>query len=306
MQLMPGAHLSDTFLDRVRAAYGRAIAATARPRGQWAVHEERRRDVHAALLAADNTTLRAIFNDPTTTDLYHGADNLCRSYTRLSDPSEFIGEALRDERARCAAYQVKRLQELNPAARLIVEIGPGMGRAAYYGYLAGMDYTTIDLPLGIVAQACFLGRALGPDALWFAGEDDLSSDGRIKLLYSAPNRRFDLALNVDSITEMPAAVAFYYFRWVAAHTSCLLSINHERNLFTVAELAAFSAPNKVVTRRPCPVWNGYTEEVLLLSGPGLAPRGLNLAAFGTLVFARRAARSIAHRCLVFRQSASCS
>jgi hypothetical protein len=306
MQLMPSAHLSDTFLDRVKAAYRRAIAATARPRGQWAVHEERRRDVHTALLAADNATLRAIFNDPTITDLYHGADNLCRSYTRLNDPSEFIGEALRDDRARCAAYQIRRLHELNPAARSVVEIGPGMGRAAYYGHLAGMDYTTIDLPLGIVAQACFLGQALGPDALWFSGEDNLPSDGRIKLLYSAPDRRFDLALNVDSITEMPAAVAFYYFRWAAAHTSCLLSINHEGNLFTVAELAAFSAPNKAVTRRPCPAWDGYTEEVLLLNGPGFAPRGLHLAAFGTLVLARRAARSIVSRCSVSRQSASCS
>lgn len=300
------AHLSDAFLERVKAAYRRAFAATVRPRGQWAVHEVRRADVHAALLAAENATLRAIFNDPTITDLYHGVDNLCRSYIRLNDPSEFIDEALRDGRARCAAYQIKRLRELNSAARSIVEIGPGMGRAAYYGYLHGMDYTTIDLPLGIVAQACFLGRALGPDALWFAGEDDLSSDGRIKLLYCAPDRRFDLALNVDSITEMPTTVAFDYFRWAAAHASCLLSINHNKNLFTVAELAAFSTPNKIVTRRPCPVWDGYTEEVLLLSGPGMLPRGLRLATFGTLVFARRVARGIAHRCSVFRRSASYS
>jgi hypothetical protein len=300
------AYLSDAFLERVKAAYKRAFAATVRPRGQWAVHETRRADVHAALFAADNATLRAIFNDPTTTDLYHGVDNLCRSYIRLNDPSEFIDEALRDGRARCAAYQIKRLQEINSAARSIVEIGPGMGRAAYYGYLHGMDYTTIDLPLGIVAQACFLGRALGPDALWFSGEDDLLSDGRIKLLYRAPDRRFDLALNVDSITEMPAAVAFDYFCWVAAHASCLLSINHNKNLFTVAELAAFSTPNKVLKRRPCPVWDGYTEEVLLLGRLRMPPRGLRLAAFGTLVFARRVVRSIARRCSVFRRSASCS
>src|ERR1700740_810518 len=148
------AHLSDDFLDRVRRAYRRAIAATPHTRGQWAAHDERRSDVHAALLADDNDALRTIFNDPTITDLYYGVDRLCRSHVRLNDPSDFIAEALHgsDPRAQCATYQIKRLQELNPATRTVVEIGPGMGRTAYHGHLAGMDYTTIDLPLGIVDQ----------------------------------------------------------------------------------------------------------------------------------------------------------
>src|ERR1051326_6870668 len=195
------AYLSDAFLDRVRAVYRRAITETKPAVGQWASHDERRADVHAALLAVDHEALRAIFNDPTTTDLYYGVDRLCRSHVRLNDGSEFIFEALNvaDPRARCAAYQIDRLRQIDPTVRTVIEIGPGMGRAAYHGHLAGLDYTTIDLPLGIVAQACFLGRALGPDALWFAGEDHVASDGRIKLLYAAPSRRFDIVLNVDSI-----------------------------------------------------------------------------------------------------------
>lgn len=303
-------YLSDAFLARVRAAYRRAIAAMPRTGGMWALHNDRRADVHAALLAEDDTALRAIFTDPTTTDLYYGVDLLCRGHDRLNDPSEFVDEALRDERARLATYQIKRLRELSPAARSVVEIGPGMGRAAYYGYLAGMDYTTIDLPLGIVAQACFLGRALGPDALWFAGEDDITPDGRIKLHYSAPDRQFDIALNVDSITEMPAAVAFDYFRWAATHARCLLSINHDKNLFTAAELAALSAPNKIVTQGPCPAWGGYTEDAFLLDGPGMLPRRCRLVALETLVFARRVQRGIRRRIArhleVFKRSSSCS
>jgi len=297
------AYLSDAFLDRVKAAYRRALAATKPAGGQWAAIDERRADVHAALLASDNEALRAIFIDPTTTDLYYGVDRLCRSYVRLNQASEFIFEALNvaDPRARCAAYQIERLREINPTARSAVEIGPGMGRAAYYGHLAGLDYTTIDLPLGIVAQACFLGRALSPDALWFAGEDEAVLGGRIKLLYSAPDRQFDIALNVDSITEMPSEVAFDYFRWAAKNAKHLLSINHEKNRFTVTQLASFSAPNKVIARRACPVWDGYIEEAFSLCGPGTLPPWSRLAAFETFIFAGRVARGIARRWRPFRQ-----
>lgn len=298
------AYLHDAFLDRVRRTYRRALADTPKTRDQWAAIDERRADVHAALLADSNNALRAIFNDPTTTDLYYGVDHLCRSHIRLNDPADFVTEALRYHRAQWAAYEIKRLQELSPGgAQSIVEIGPGMGRAAYYGHLAGIDYTTIDLPLGIVAQACFLARSLGPDVLWFAGENDVSCNGRIKLLYSTPNRRFDAALNADSITEMPPAVAFDYFRWVAGHARCLLSINHGLNRFTVAQLAAFSAPNKVIVSRPCPVWDGYREDAFLFNGPGMLPRSFRLCSFEAFVFALRIGRGIARRWRALTRSA---
>ena len=64
-------------------------------------------------------------------------------------------------RAIQAIYQAWRIFELtngksNPA---ILEIGPGLGRTAYYCYQAGLtDLTTIDLPLGVVAQAFFLSQ----------------------------------------------------------------------------------------------------------------------------------------------------
>jgi len=48
------AHLSDAFLNRVRAVYRRAIATTKPSRGQWAALDERRVDVHAALLSESN------------------------------------------------------------------------------------------------------------------------------------------------------------------------------------------------------------------------------------------------------------
>jgi len=294
------AYLSDAFLDRVRRAYHHAIAARPPTRGLWASHDARRTDVHAALVDRNNDALRSILIDPTTTDLYYGVDDLCRSIMRLNAPSEFVNVALRHDRARIATYQIARLKELLPAARSVVEIGPGMGRAAYYGHRAGLDYTTVDLPLGIVAQACFLGRALGPDALWFAGEDEVAPDGRIKLLYSAPDRRFDIVLNVDSITEMPAAVAFEYFRWAACHAHCLLSINHEKNRFTVAQLAAFSAPMQRIVQRTCPAWDGYMEDAFLLNRRDMLPGSLRLTAFQAFVLAHRIKRRAA---FIFARSA---
>ena len=73
------AYLSDAFLDRVKAAYRRALAATSPTEGQWAGHNERRADLHQALLDEDNEALRAVFVDPSTTDLYYGTDRLARS-----------------------------------------------------------------------------------------------------------------------------------------------------------------------------------------------------------------------------------
>jgi hypothetical protein len=290
------AYLSESFLTRVRTAYRQAIAASMPARDQWAAIDARRADVHTALLSNGNDALRAIFFDPTTTELYYGVDRLCRSHVRLNDPTEFLSEALteRDPRALC------RIPDRSAAA---ARSGRAVRRRNWSRYgtcglsrlLGSMDYTTIDLPLGMVAQACFLGRALSPDALWFAGEDDLPREGRIKLLYSIPDGPFDIALNADSITEMPAAVAFNYFHWAAAHTVRLLSINHNLKRFTVAQLATFSAPNKIVLRRPCPVWDGYTEEAFIFKGPGILPYRTRLVAFETFVFAHRVARGITRR-----------
>jgi hypothetical protein len=111
-------------------------------------------------------------------------------------------------RAIQAVYQAHRLAEelrgfSNPN---ILEIGPGAGRTAFYAGMIGLKkYTTVDLPLGVVAQACFLGATLGPDAIWMVGDDPARQPGRIRLLpctIALPEtERFDLVLNIDSITK---------------------------------------------------------------------------------------------------------
>lgn len=191
---------------------------------------------------------------------------------RVEFPTLFSGElglatsrGVAGYRAIQALYQTWRVLGLlsSAAEKSIVEIGPGMGRTAYYAFRAGItDYTTIDLPLGVVAQACFLGAALGPDKVWLPADDAGCAPGRIKLLFAGrdPQRRFGAALNADSLTEMPLGAALGYLAWIKRHASVFLSINHLQNLFSVAEIAAL-ADLPLCESRPYPIRDGYVEEI---------------------------------------------
>ncbi len=293
-------YLSDEFLDRVRRAYRFAVGSYPHSRGMWRDFDRRRADIHSALLHEDLSALRYIFADPIRTDLFYGVDNLCLSLDAASAPDDFLHLALDSDRGRSAQYQVGRLLELlkDSRERSVVEIGPGMGRAAYFAYCAGItDYTTIDLPLGIVAQACFLGRALGPNKLWFAGENTDSDSGCIKLLPAGrlPQRHYNVALNVDSLSEMPASDAFRYASWLSKHTVFFLSINHSRNLFTVREAIMLASNARRLFHSDCPSWPGYTEELYSNSVETSELVPWRRPAFGLLVAMRYVTRRIAAR-----------
>lgn len=141
-----------------------------------------------------------------------------------------------------------------------------MGRTAFYAKKAGIqNYSTVDLPLGVVAQACFLGATLGPGAIWMAGDDPALAAERISLFPSTlplpETERFGLVLNVDSITEMGASASARYAEWIAKRADVFLSINHEANAPTVANLASrfFSSADS----RRMIYWmrHAYVEEV---------------------------------------------
>lgn len=270
-------HLSDAFLDRVRTFYAAAIASARDAGPIWQPINAKRADVHAALVADNNTKLRAIFENPSKTDLYLGMDPLCLSSGATPiTADQFLPTALGGQRAAMAQHQAEVLLGLikRLRGRAVVEIGPGMGRLAYYAFKAGItDYTTIDLPLGAVGQACFIGAALGPDVVSFENEVDRSAP--IRLCSNKPSRKFSLALNVDSITEMPPAIAFDYVAWIAGHAPVFLSVNHEQNLFTVAELVSKLKLGDREHRRQAALWPmPYFEEVYAMKGS--APRASRL------------------------------
>jgi hypothetical protein len=201
---------------------------------------------------------------------------------RVEFPNVFRGElgspttrGIASHRAIHALDQVARLISLlgRSDEKSVIEIGPGMGRTAYYAYRAGVtDYTTIDLPMGIVAQACFLGATLGPEKIWMTGDDERLAQGRIRLLGagSHPRRKFGIVLNCDSMTEMPISAALGYVDWIAKHCRFFLSINHALNKFTVECISAASL--ECVSRRPYPMRPGYMEEIFV---PAKSPRSIS-------------------------------
>jgi hypothetical protein len=201
-------------------------------------------------------------------------------------------------RAVRALYQAWRALTLvaNRPDPSVIEIGPGAGRTAYYAYCAGInDYTTVDLPMGMVAQACFLGRALGPDKIWMLADDAGLAGGRIKLLVGhLPDRKYTLALNVDSLTEMTFNIASEYLRWIRQHCQLFLSINLDANWFTVEGLSTkwFKLSKSI----PCPIDGDYAEQIFI-PRPMILPMMAwhRLAWHAAKVFGRRTAFSFQRR-----------
>lgn len=169
-------------------------------------------------------------------------------------------------RAIQSLYQAYRIVELAGRASRVVEIGGGLGRTAYYAWQFGIrDYTLIDLPLTNVAQGYFLGRVLGDDAVTLFGES--SGDG-IRVLppsmFLDAEDCYDIAVNVDSMTEMAAATAQAYFSSMRARARIFLSVNHEFNPFTVKDM---SAEYGIHAESRMPYWlrRGYVDEVFRFS-----------------------------------------
>jgi len=166
------------------------------------------------------------------------------------------------ERALQATFQAWRVQQL--AERYggkTLEIGAGLGRTAYHARALGItDYTIVDLPMGLVIQAAFLGRVLGGEGLAFPNE--VARPDQIRILTPttllSSDEQFDIVINADSMTEMDREHAEAYAAFIATHAKVFISINHDANSFRVSDLAALRG---VATLR-APHWMnvGYTEE----------------------------------------------
>lgn len=160
-----------------------------------------------------------------------------------------------------AIYQAWRIARLLDGVEhpRVLEIGGGLGRTAYYACAFGVrDYAIVDIPVSSLAQGYFLGRTLGPEAVALYGEQRRAD--AIKLLSPAEfmhgGDRYDLVVNVDSLTEIGRQAADEYWGQIRARADRFLSINHEANEFTVTELIAPARASRT------PYWlrRGYVEE----------------------------------------------
>jgi SAM-dependent methyltransferase len=170
-------------------------------------------------------------------------------------------------RAPQALYQAWRIRQLvqgiaNPR---VLEIGAGLGRTAYYAYELGIkDYTIVDIPLSTAAQAYFLGRTLGEQNVRLDGE--AGEGGAVRIInpktFMDEAGRFDLVVNVDSLPEMDRSIAQAYWEKIKLCTPLFLSINHEANAFSVADLVEADASRVSVERRDHWMRRGYAEELI--------------------------------------------
>lgn len=159
-----------------------------------------------------------------------------------------------------AAYCASRVKSL--ASGAVLEIGGGVGFLAYYLHRLKLNVTIVDLPMTNVAQGYFLLRALGEEAVVLEGEPPRR--GAVNVLTpshldSCP--RYDLVVNVDSLTEVGREVAEGYVRWIMKNSRRFWSVNHEANTFTVGELLK-ECPGATVERFPYWMRNGYVEELI--------------------------------------------
>jgi hypothetical protein len=164
-----------------------------------------------------------------------------------------------------ALYVGVRLRSLlgDLSGKRVLEIGAGVGRTAYLGVLLGAErYDVVDIPITGAIQAYFLGRTLGDDAVRMHGEADRPG-ARVRLLtpgeFLEGTERYDLIVNVDSLTEIPREQAQRYAAAIPERCPAFLSINHEVNAFVVAEL--FAGKAHACTRHPYWLRSGYAEEL---------------------------------------------
>lgn len=186
----------------------------------------------------------------------------------------------RDVQACYAAWRLADLASGKDAP--IVEIGGGLGGAAYYARRLGLrDYTIVDLPAISLLQFYVLAKAFGQEHVAFVQRPaDFRHDGRIQLvpapLFGDPAiGGFELAFNMDSFPEMGARVAGSYLRELARKgVGRIFSINQEAAAPLTADAngerqacvrdLARESPYRQALRYPNWVRMGYVDEVLEL------------------------------------------
>ena len=148
----------------------------------------------------------------------------------------------------------------------ICEIGAGLGRSALYANQLGInEYTLVDIPMTIISQGYYLMRCLGEDAVVLPGEPQKNSP-QINLMHAedflSSKSKFDLIVNVDSITEFGHDLALQYLKKFSELAPAFLSINHESNNIRVINLLKeLNVPYKT-SRYPYWMRQGFVEELV--------------------------------------------
>ncbi|BAU88729.1 hemolysin-type calcium-binding region [Methylorubrum populi] len=175
------------------------------------------------------------------------------------------GAGILPEHAFSHAYAAWRVGQLGEFGR-VVEIGGGFGGLAWFLQRPGRRYTILDLPFTNVLQGWFLLKA-GLDVS-LAGEPEAA----IRILpwwEIARNESYDLAINQDSLPEMPPETAAMYIARIRAIAPMFYSINQEAaapnteefRQVVVPDLIAADGGYRRLNRQLFWMRDGYVEEV---------------------------------------------
>ena len=145
----------------------------------------------------------------------------------------------------------------------VCEIGPGLGRTAYFANLLGAQkYTLVDIPITSLCQGHFLLNSLPDVDFSVSGQSDISQGIQLRLPpeFFASSEKYDVVINCDSLTEIGIDYAREYLNEIISRTKYFLSINHEGNEFTIRELALEFKELNLISRTRSWVRPGYVEE----------------------------------------------
>ena len=165
-------------------------------------------------------------------------------------------------------YRIGQLVDLRNAK--VLEVGGGYGCVARYSVLSGCnDWTIIDLPYVNAIQMIWLGSTLGPEMVSGYGEQAAP----IKLVPSTKKdllreQKFTIALNMDSLPEIPYEEAKEYADLISRTSELLLSINQEAQKLNKEGVRQHSVHRlfadrslKLKGRHPYWMEQGYAEEI---------------------------------------------
>lgn len=169
------------------------------------------------------------------------------------------------------AYIPYRIRQLGIGTdEPVLEIGGGYGCVARYAALHGyQNWTIIDLPYVNAIQMIWIGATLGEQSVSGLGE----VRAQVHLVPSnakelVRSERFALALNMDSLPEIPAEEADDYLDIVTAKADMFLSVNQEaqkmhRGKFTQNSVHMMMQEKSMIIAHRVPYWmeQGYVEEL---------------------------------------------
>ena len=118
-----------------------------------------------------------------------------------------------------------------------------------------------------VAQAYFLGRALGEDRVVLHRESD-GNGPRVRIetpaWFHASKDRYDIAINNDSMVEIGVEAVEAYWQQLAIRSEVFVSMNHEAQSFRIADIS--NRGQDVPTLRSLhPLRKGYVEEIFFFN-----------------------------------------